>query len=70
MEDVTEDVVDSEVTLTVDTRAESQIPMEFLQLGQATDLLHSETGVRVQHVNIDSDERPPRFQISGVVTDR
>ena len=68
MEDVTEEVRDADITVNIDTRDESRIPPDMLELGLGVNTLHENTELRVSRVEMDTDGgHPPEFRIEGVV---
>lgn len=43
------------------------MPPEIAALGHGVHVLHEETDLRVQRVDVHEDEYPPRFQIDGAI---
>lgn len=68
MDDVTEEIQDADITVNIDTRDESRIPPDILELGLGVTQIHEQTGLRVTKVEMDTDNgHPPRFRIEGAI---
>lgn len=68
MEDVTEEVQDADITVNIDTRDDTRIPPDLLELGLGVTQLHEQSGLRVTSVEMDIDGgHPPQFRIEGAI---
>lgn len=57
------------VDVEINIQPGSNLPDEMEAIGEGIELLHDDTSLLIEHLDIDSSERPVRFRLEGVVMD-
>lgn len=63
------DDADSQITLRVETddTTTSGFPPELIELGEAVAAMHENSECRIESLEVDVGEWPPRFHIEGAI---